>query len=243
MMLARLGDGLPGSLRNSLRNFLRTGRLTLELLLGRRLVLFLIADLALLCLFLMKLLLDTDADAQAAYTALFVVPSLLFGPFALAGLVDVERRAGCLDLALASPSAEGYFLRRAGSVCGLLCAQGWLLMLFNWLTATRKFPLAVVFLQVALVCVFLAAVALFWAVRLGSSGAVWLASVATVAALGRWFFANPIPDRLAGVYNAWVLGSDETLAWLPSAAVLAASSLVFFLYARRRLRRPETLIS
>lgn len=225
-----------------LRNVLRSGRLTLELLLGRRLVLFLIADLGLIGLALMNLLLETDADAQEVYGGI-VMLTLLFGPFALAGLVDVERRAGCLDLALASPSAESYFLRRAGSVCALLCLQGWLLILLVWLFTARKFPLPVVFLQIALVAAFLGAVALFWAVRLGSAGAVWLATVATVAALGRWFFANPIPDRLGGVYNAWTLGADETLAWLPSAAVLASSSLVFFLYARRRLRRPETLIS
>lgn len=229
-------------LRSDLRNALRAGRLTLELLLGRRLLLFLIADLGLIGLALLNLLLETDADARAIYGGV-VVLSLLFGPFALAALLDVERRAGCLDLALASPSAEGYFLRRAGAVCVLLCLQGWLLMFLTWLFTTRKFPLAVVFLQLALVSAFLGAVALFWAVRLGSAGAVWLASVATVAALGRWFFANPIPDRLGGVYNAWTLGVDETLAWLPSVAVLVSSSLVFFLYARRRLRRPETLIS
>lgn len=230
------------SLRPDLRNALRTGRLTLELLLGRRLVLFLIADLGLIGLSLLNLLLETEADAREVY-GLVVTLSFLFGPFALAPLVDVERRAGCLDLALASPSAEGYFVRRAGAVCALLCLQGWLLMLVPWAFATRKFPLPVVLLQIALASVFLGAVALFWAVRLGSAGAVWLATVATVAALGRWFFANPIPDRLGGVYNAWTLGAEETLAWLPSAAVLASSSLVFFLYARRRLRRPETLIS
>ena len=225
--------------------WLRTLRLTLELLLARRLVLFLLLDLFLVGRAFLSMLLNTEGDAAALYPSVVLVPFLALGPFALAGLVELERRAGCLDLALSSPSSEGYFLRRAGSVCTLLCAQGWLVMLLAWaLTTTgRRFPLLPVLVQIALVSAFLGAVALFWAVRLNSSGAVWLASVATAAAFGRWFFNNPVPDRLFGSYNAWIFGADEALAWLPAAAVLAASSLVLFLYARRRLRRPESLIS
>jgi hypothetical protein len=229
----------------AVRRWLRTLRLTLELLLGRRLLLFLLFDLFLLGEALLSMLLNTEGDAMALYPAVVLVPSLLLGPFALAGLVELERRAGCLDLALSAPSAEGYFLRRVGSVCAFLCAQGWLVMLVAWAATTtgRRFPLLPVLAQIALVSAFLGAVALFWAVRLSSAGAVWLASVATVAALGRWFFNNPVPDRLFGSYNAWIFGADEALAWLPAVGVLAASSLVFFLYARRRLRRPESLIS
>lgn len=225
--------------------WLRTLRLTLELLLGRRFALFLLADLFLVGQAFLSMLLNTDGDAAALYPGVVLVPCLTLGPFALAGLVELERRAGCLDLALSSPSSEGYFLRRVGSVCAFLCAQGWLVMLLAWVLTTtgRRFPLLPVLAQIALVSAFLGAVSLFWAVRLASAGAVWLASVATAVLLGRWFFNNPVPDRLFGAYNAWIFGADEALAWLPAAGVLAASSLVFFLYARRRLRRPESLIS
>lgn len=225
--------------------WLRTLRLTLELLLGRRLLLFLVVDLVLLLKAFLSMLLSTEANPADLYAGVVLVPFLALGPFALAGLVELERRAGCLDLALSSPSSEGYFLRRAGSVCAFLCAQGWLVMLLTWaLTTTgRRFPLLPVLAQIALVSAFLGAVSLFWAVRLASAGAVWLASAATVALLSRWFFNNPLPDRLFGSYNAWIFGTDEALAWLPAAGVLAASSLVLFLYARRRLRRPESLIS
>lgn len=227
-----------------LRTGLRALRLTLELLLGRRLLLFLLLDLAMLGLNLIDMLVETAGDPAALYTDIVLVPCLILGPFALAGLVDLERRAGCLDLALSSPSAEGYFLRRAGAVCAFLCAQGWIILIIAWvLNDARKFPLVTVLAQVVLINAFLGAVSLFWAVRLNSSGAVWLASVATVVLLGRWFFANPAPDRFWGVYNPWVPGPEEWWAWLKPAAVLAASTLVFFFYARRRLRRPETLIS
>ena len=51
-------------------------------------------------------------------------------------------------------------------------------------------------------------------------------------------------DRQAAHYNAqWNAWSEESLAWLGSVAVLAAGSVLFFLYARRRLRRPELILS
>jgi hypothetical protein len=226
-----------------LRRLARTVRLSLELLLGRRLLLFAGIDLLVVGgAFFSMLLGDGDAP-EAVWAGVVLPPFLLLGLPALSGLVDLERRAGCLDLALTTPAAEGYFLRRVLAVCGVLCVQGWFLMTADWLYEGSGFPLLSVLLQVLVISAFLGAAALFWAVRLKSGGAVWLGSMATVLALGRWFFFNPIPDRVHGVFNGWLPGLEESLPWLASAAVLSAATLILFLYARRRLRRPETMIS
>jgi hypothetical protein len=226
-----------------LRRLGRTIRLSLELLLGRRLLLFAGIDLLVVGgAFFSMLLGDGDAP-EAVWSGVVLPPFLLLGLPALSGLVDLERRAGCLDLALTTPAAEGYFLRRVLAVCGVLCVQGCFLMVVDWLYEDSGFPLLSVLLQVVVLSAFLGAAALFWAVRLKTGGAVWLGSMATVLALGRWFFFNPIPDRVHGVFNGWLPGLEESLPWLASAAVLSAATLILFLYARRRLRRPETMIS
>ncbi|HEV7670747.1 MAG TPA: hypothetical protein VGS22_19685 [Thermoanaerobaculia bacterium] len=238
---------LPPRLRKPaerLRRLLRTTRLSLELLLGRRLLMFAVVDFLVVGAALIAMLLGSGDEPQAVWSGVVLPPFLLLGLPALSGIVEVERRAGCLDLALTTPAAEGYFLRRVASVCGVLCVQGWLLMGFDWLyEGGAGFPLLSVLMQVPIISLFLGATALFWAVRLKSGGAVWLASMGTVLAFSRWFFANPIPDRHQGVFNAWLPGPEESLSWLGGALVLGAATLILFLYARRRLRRPETLVS
>jgi hypothetical protein len=225
------------------RRLLRSLRLSLELLLGRRLLLFAGVDLLVVGgAFFTMLLGDGDAP-EAVWSTVVLPPFLLLGLPALSGIVDVERRAGCLDLALTTPAAEAYFLRRVGAVCGVLCVQGWLLMGVEWAYESAGFPLLTVLLQVVVLSLFLGAAALFWAVRLRSGGAVWLGSMGTVLALGHWFFFNPIPDRVHGAFGRWLPGLEGSLSWLASAGVLGAATLLLFLYARRRLRRPETMIS
>ncbi|HXU46441.1 MAG TPA: hypothetical protein VN783_13015 [Thermoanaerobaculia bacterium] len=231
-------------LRDRLRRLLRTARLSLELLLGRRLLLFAVVDFLIVGAAVLAMLVGAGDEPEAVWSGVVLPPFLLLGLPALSGIVEVERRAGCLDLALTTPAAEGYFLRRVAAVCGVLCLQGWLLMGLDWLHETGEgFPLLTVLAQVAILALFLGAAALFWAVRLRSGGAVWLASMGTVLAFSRWFFRNPIPDRHHGEFNRWLPGAVESLAFAGSALVLGAAALVFFLYARRRLRRPETMIS
>ena len=225
------------------RRLLRTARLSLELLLGRRLFLFAGVDLLIVGSAVLAMLLGAGDEPGAVWSGVVLPPFLLLGLPALSGIVDLERRAGCLDLALTTPAAESYFLRRTVTVCGVLCAQGWLLMGVDWLHEGAGFPLLSVLLQVAVLSLVLGATALFWAVRLKSGGAVWLASMGTVLALGRWFFWNPIPDRQHGVFGPLLPGLEESLSWLGSVAVLTAAAAILFLYARRRLRRPETMIS
>jgi len=227
----------------SLRPLLRTARLSLELLLGRRLLLFAGVDLLVVGFAIFAMLVGDGNAPEAVWAGVVLPPFLLLGLPALSGMVDLERRAGCLDLALAAPAAERYFLRRAATVCGVLCLQGWLLMGLDWLYEGAKFPLLEPLVQTAAVSLFLGAAALFWAVRLKSGGAVWLASMATALVLGRWFFFTPIPDRQLAVFGALLPGAEPSLPWLGSLAVLAAATVILFLYARRRLRRPETMIS
>ncbi len=226
-----------------MRDLLRSMRLSLSLLLGRRLLLFAGIDAVVLLYLLYSMLLESEGDAGDIYRYAFLFPSLLLALPALAGLVDLERRAGCLDLALSAPAAEAYFVRRAGAVCAVVTLQGFLVMLLGWLLNGFGFPLLAPLIQIVVISLFLGTVSLFWAVRLRTSGAVWLASAVTVGLMGRWFFADPIPDRLQSKYGTLLPGAEESLPWLRGLAILAAGAALFYLYARRRLRRPERMLS
>jgi len=225
------------------RELLRSLHLSLDLLLGRRLLLFAVLDAVVLLLTALSMLLQSEGAAADLYRYVFLAPSVLLGLPALAGMVDLERRAGCLDLALAAPSAEAYFVRRAAAVCAVTAIQGELIMGIAWLTSDRSFPILAPVPQILAASAFLGAVSLFWAVRLRTAGGVWLASAVSLAAMGQWFFFNPVPERLHAAFGSYLPGAEASLPWLRSLAVLAIGSVLFFLYARRRLRRPELMIS
>ena len=222
---------------------LRTLQTTLDLLLGRRLKLFAAADALVVSWTFVAMLLDAGDEPQAVYRQVVLVPLLILGLPALAGLVEVERRAGCLDLALSAPAVERYFLRRAVAVSSLMAVQGWVLILVTWFHEERWFPLVSCLIQILVVSAFLGALALFWSVRLKTAGGVWLASIATTIALQRWFFHNPVPDRHFGVHAALFPREEALLDWTVSVAVLGAATVLLYFYARRRLRRPETMIA
>lgn len=226
-----------------LLRFLQGLRMSLDLLLGRRLVLFAIGDVVVVGWSLLAMLLEAGDEPQAIYRQVVLIPFLILGLPALAGLVEVERRAGCLDLALSAPRVESYFLRRAGAVSLLLTLQGAALILVTWLKEGRWFPILSCLAQVLVVSVFLGALSLFWAVRLKTAGGVWLASVSTVGLLYRWFFHNPVPDRHFGTRQSLFPREDDLVQWAVSVAVLGAATVLLYLYARRRLRRPETMIA
>ena len=226
-----------------MRGLLRSMRLSLGLLLGRRLGLFVAIDALVVGGSVLQMLLEGEGEAADLYRSVFLIPSLILALPALAGMVDLERRAGCLDLALSAPSAEAYFLRRAGAVCAVTAAQGWLVMLLGWVLDDFSFPIVPPLVQVAVTSLLMGAVSLFWAVRLRTAGGVWLASTITLCVMGKWFFLNPVPPRFGEGFGRFLPGPEAALAWLGSASVLAAGSALFFLYARRRLRRPELIIS
>ena len=224
-----------------MRSALRGIRSSLELLLGRRLWLFAAIDAVVILAAFLDMLLGDGGAPAGIYSWVILMPFLLLGLPALSGIVEVERRAGCLDLALSTPGAAGYFVRRAAAVCGVMAVQGWLLTVLDWLYEGRKFPLFVPLAQITAVLFLLGAVSLFWAVRLKTAGAVWLASMITLIVLRPWFFRNPIPSVFSR-YGAWLPGVDEALPWLGSLAVLTTAATLFSLYARRRLRRPESML-
>lgn len=226
-----------------MRDLPRSLLLSLRLLLGRRLGLFAAIDALVLGGSLLTMLLEGEGEPAELYRSVFLYPSLILALPALAGIVDLERRAGCLDLALSSPSAEGYFLRRAGAVCAVAALQGWVMMLLGWVVYGFNFPILAPLVQILAVSLFFGAVSLFWAVRLKTAGGVWLATAVTLAILGKWFFFNPIPPRFGAKFGAFLPGAEAALPWLGSVAVLAGGSALFFLYARRRLRRPELILS
>jgi hypothetical protein len=227
-----------------MRRLLRSVRLSLGFLLGRKLGLFLAIDVLVVGSSLLQMLLNpSEQNPMAVYHYLFLVPAAVLALPALAGIVDLERRAGCLDLALSAPDAEGYFLRRAGAVCGLVAAQGTVLVLIGGLCLGRSFPLLPALLQIVVASAFLGAVSLFWAVRLRTAGAVWLASAVTVGLMSRWFLFDPTDRKFGAAHRLLLPDGEEALPWLASFAVLALGATLFYLYARRRLRRPERLLS
>jgi len=225
-----------------MRSALRGVKSSLELLLGRRLWLFAGIDALVILAALVDMLLGDGGEPAGIYTWVILMPFLLLGLPALSGIIEVERRAGCLDLALSTPGSVRYFVRRAAAVCGFMAVQGWALTLLDWLYEERGFPLLAPLAQIAAVAFLLGALALFWAVRLKTAGAVWLASMATLVLLRPWFFRNPIQDLYFSHFGHWLPGPDEALPWLGSLAVLATAATLFSLYARRRLRRPESML-
>ncbi len=215
-----------------------------RVLFGARLVWFLLADGALLLYGLFQALVSSNGSDQLyrLHVSLVVLPFLLLALPPLSALVAVERLAGSLDLALSARSTEWFFVRRALSVCAFFSLQG-----VAVIALVRDAPwharLGSMAFAVALGGLF-GAIVLFWAVRVRSSGGVYVASLATALALSNWLFAQPFPRPVAGTgYAELFFGVPVTfLQWLGDLAVLATVAVVLYLYARVRLRRPETML-
>ncbi|HYX26623.1 MAG TPA: hypothetical protein VFC23_20890, partial [Thermoanaerobaculia bacterium] len=79
-----------------MKPLLRSLHLSLDLLLGRRLLLFAALDAVALVLSALSMLLQSEGAAGDLYLSVFLAPAVLLGLPALAGMVDLERRAGCL---------------------------------------------------------------------------------------------------------------------------------------------------
>ena len=226
------------------REALGWARSCLQLQLGRQLTVLVVLDAVLVGFGVVAAMTGEGTPAAILYTSGGLVPLLALGVPALSDLVALERRAGCLDLALAAPAGELYFLRRLGVVVAALLAQGVGLLVVAWLLTAAEFPHLTAAAQLAAVTLFVAAVTLFWAVRLGSAGSVWLASMVTVAAAGKWVFWMPIVTALPGGPRIGKLLPDPwgTWEWATRFTPLVVATLLLLSYARRRLRRPETLL-
>ncbi len=222
-----------------------------ELLLERRLMLFLIVDgfLVVMGLFIA---LETGGQVRAIYRSMVAYPTMLFGVPILAGTVALERRAGSLDLALAVPSTEAYFLRRVLPVCGFFVVQGWVLPHFvlilsnSWRgvvsSSVQLTALLMLHLHTVVLALLVGAVSLYWGSRLKSAGGVMVASGISLAILSRWIM-NPLEAGPIGMAHRWLGVPVHVLANTWSLTVLGAATVIFYLYARERLRRPETMLA
>lgn len=224
---------MTGSARSTLRRLV----LSVGLLLGRRAVLFVAADLLLILVFGTAMLFG-GGDPWVLVMATY----LLIGVPVLSDAVDLERRAGSLDLALSSPGADDYFERRVGSFLAVLTIQAWLLLVVGFLFVSG-FPLAPALVQAALGALFLGAATLFFAVRLKSAGSVMFGTYVAVLAFSPWFFGSPVVNGVGR--RSWIplVLVTENLDFATRNAVLASATALLYLYARRRLSRPESLLS
>ena len=226
----------PEELRNRLLNALKKFRLAIALLTERRLGLYAVVDgLFFLVAFGISF---GGASSRDFYLPFFILPALFIGVSMMSDTVAVERRSGTLDLALTSPGARFYFERRVLAVAVLMVAQGWLgVAIAHWLA--EDFAYSGPYLQVVIVSLFLAAVVLNWSVHLKTTGAVMFATYATVLAFSPWFFSNPIHPPTT--MDPMTVG--DYIDYAQRNLVLAVAAVIFYLYARQRLARPERLIA
>lgn len=208
--------------------------LSLHLLLQRRTLLVLGAD----GLFLLTIIVAALLEAEwTGFWIGVVAPYVIVGAPLLADSIALERRAGCLDLALASPGGSFYFERRALTFGAVALLQGWLVIVFARV-AIQDFLLAPAFLRAGTVVAFMLAAVLFWTTRVATPGAASVAAVATAALFGPWLVSRPIHESYPKlVETPWILLG----AFTPD-IVLVTASLVLYAYARRRLARPEQLL-
>jgi len=221
---------------------LRRARLSLSLLTGRRTAAYLVADGLLLFSLAFDLLVGGGSPAEM-YLQAVLLPCLILGVPVMADAVAVERRAGCLDLALATPRADLYFVRRLAAAAALMALQSTVVLMVIWLGSTMPFALLYAVVQAVLVCALLAALVLFWVLRLRTAGAVILATYVSIAPFSKWFFSSPLPSIWdAKATGNFVLAPWDSLPWLCDCLVLGLGAVAFYLYARRRLIRPEALL-
>ena len=228
------------------RSALVRWRYNLQLLVGERVVLFCVLDALLVIYGVYQALLGSNGvdETYQLYVQLVVMPLLLLALPSLASTIFVERRSGSLDLALSVQSTERYFVRRVAAITGIFVLQGVVAM------AAVPHPNPVArFGAVLYACVvpcLIAAIVLFWAVRVRSAGGVFVASLGTALLLSKWLFADPFPPR--GTYEepsnlGRLLGLPAFFfEWGWNLLILAGTALVFYLYAQRRLRRPESIL-
>ena len=213
---------------------------SLSLLTERRLALFVGLDIHFVLPSIIVSVSGGNELATAFYMPMFLVPAMVIAVPMLADAVAVERRSGTLDLAMTSPGANTYFERRVGAVAALLVAQGWLAVFINRL-AGEPFPVSGPLLQMVVVACFIAAAALNWSVRMRTTGAVVFATYASILAFSPWFFSNPVhPPQYKG---QGPMALPDYIDYFKTNVILAVAAVIFYLYARQRLSRPETIIT
>ncbi len=227
--------------RTGIRAALKQSGYAIDLLLERRLWLFIIVDAM---LYLGGLIdgLVASGELIVIYHQTFLIPCLLLELPVLARVVALERQAGSLDLALSVPSTERYFARRMVPVCAFFFGQGWLALMPGWLLlgADRGWDLTRALIQSLVISLVLGIVTLFWAVRLKTAGAVFMASLITTFVLLPWILESPFLRWSSGRMLAGIPAG--VFFWLWSMTILILTATILYFYARERLRRPETML-
>ncbi|MEM6797001.1 MAG: hypothetical protein AAF725_23705 [Acidobacteriota bacterium] len=231
----------------------RVSRYSLQQLLEKRLWMFALVNTVFLARGWLAAVVSGSRLDQL-YASSILNPSVLVGVPALAGAVAIERRSGSLDLALAATSTERFFLRRMLPLVIFLACQGVLVLTLgvfenagSWSRTAWHLDVAAEYgravYQTLQLNFFLLAVSFFWAVRLRSTGSVAVASMITVILFWPWLSTSP---KLA---VAWSMMqgpfglSKPLLGWIAQACVVGLASVLFYLYARVRVRRPETMLN
>lgn len=210
--------------------------LSLRLMLDRRALFFIIADLLIVFFAVLAALLG-DGSAKGLYSMVVLMPYLLLAVPILSDVVALERRSGTLDLAMAS-SGRFYFERRIGAFCIVMLAQGWLVILLS--RTLHPFHLVPALVQTFLIVAFLGTAVFFWSVRVRGSGGVAIATLLTTVVFAKWFFANAVH---IGKDGSAAMEPQDILDWAQRNLVLASASFFLYLYAIQRASRPEKLIS
>ena len=212
-----------------------------ELLLEGKLAIFLIGDF-LAIVWGVFAALSSGGRMEQIYVPGVVLPLLLVLAASLSSLVALERRAGSLDLALAAPSPALFFLRRLWPPVVLAVLQGWLVLLLSYFEGGSEHweMLLRAAFQAVLVACLAAAIGLFWATRLRTGGAVFIAVLATLLPLFPFVVNSPKLPPQQFATSFWT-ANQHLFYWLWPVVVLAAATLLFFLAGLDRLRRPESL--
>ncbi len=212
-----------------------------QLLLDRRVWLYLVGDAYFIFAGLLVAIDEMGRSGllEGLYPRIVVAPMLVLGLPAMSGVLALERRAGSLDLALAVPSTERYFLRRVVPICWFLTVQGWLVLLL----AADGWNLVRALYQCTVTAALVGVLALFWAVRLKTSGAVLVASAVSIGLLTPWVFYSPAMPFVEGASLEFLGVPLDVLAWIWKATVQTLAVVILFLYARTRLRRPESMLA
>ena len=217
---------------------IRRTLLSIGLMLERRMVLIMVVDGLILFTMLISVMTGGGGSPEL-YRGAVLPATIVVGALLLGDLVAVERRSGTLDVALTSPGAGLYFERRALSVAVLIFLQALVVLLFARLFLD-PFPLLPVVIYSLILCLLVASIGLFWAVRVSSVAAVVIGTIVSTLLLGRWTLADAVSWFKFGSSVHW--SREGMIAWLQGLAVLGVSSILFYAYSRRRLSRPESLL-
>lgn len=216
---------------------LRATAMSVDLLLERRAWKFIIID-TLLVLQAILMAFMGEGGSTGFFGPAVLLPLVLLGVPIMADSIGLERRAGTLDLALSSPGSRVYFERRVFGFCAAMVVQAFIVVLaFRIELGFHVLPPLIASVSA---CAFLGASVLFWGTRLTSTGGVTFATWVSCLATAKWLFASPIYrfDDITGSITGM-----ELLDFVRQTTVVSISALILYLYAARRLSRPEEVIS